>query len=448
MAIERGEALSTPVGAAAPLAPSADRPLTYSIPRVVKRNTLIFAATQALVGIGNQIGPALGALMIVALTGSEALAGLNTSIVGGSRFVIAYPIGQITDRFGRKAGLWVGMTLSLIGATIVGLAMMWLSFALFLPGIVIFGLGVGAAQQLRLAAADMYPPSRRAEGLGYVLTGSLVGALGAPFLVRLAQWLGPRYDLDPIAVAWLLVPVVILPSMFLVRLVRPDPKEIASNLERYYPGYVAPAPRTGAEASAAEATSFRAFLAQFPKRVTFVTTFAVQGNMNMMMAMTALALHHHHHGLTAISASVAIHVIGMFGFSLPLGRLTDRIGRRNVMLAGVVIAFIGSAMVPLSSAYALITAGTFLVGVGWSFVNVASSALISDTTSPLARGRAIGTNDTFSGAAAITLPLLAGPLVAAFGLSSLVVVSAVLMTPALVLLLRLREPRPGHYAHA
>jgi MFS family permease len=443
MALERSEPFSGPATATAP---PAVRPLTYTIPGIVKRNTFIFAATQALVGIGNQLGPALGALMIVALTGSEAFAGLSTSIVGGSRFVIAYPIGQVTDRFGRKAGLWVGMTLSLIGAVIVGLSMVWTSFAVFLPGIIVFGLGVGATQQLRLAAADMYPPSRRAEGLGFVLTGSLVGALGAPFLVRLAQSLGPAYEVDPMAVAWFLVPVVILPSMLLVRLVRPDPKDIAANLEHYYPGYVPAAPLTGAAGIAAEGTGFRAFTAHFPKRVAFVTTFAVQGNMNMMMAMTALALHHHDHGITAISVSVAIHVIGMFGFSLPLGRLTDRIGRRNAMLAGVVVAFAGSALVPLSSAYALITAGTFLVGVGWSFVNVAASALISDTTTPLARGRAIGANDTFSGAAAIAMPLIAGPLVAGFGLSVLVLVSAALMAPALALLLRLREPRPGHYA--
>ena len=39
----------------------------------------------------------------------------------------------------------------------------------------VFGMGMNTAQQLRVAAADMYPPSRRAEGLGYVLTGSLVG---------------------------------------------------------------------------------------------------------------------------------------------------------------------------------------------------------------------------------------------------------------------------------
>ena len=58
---------------------------------------------------------------------------------------------------------------------------------MFVLGMLIFGLGVGAGQQLRLAAADLFPPSRRAEGLGYVLTGSLAGALGGPVLISAAE---------------------------------------------------------------------------------------------------------------------------------------------------------------------------------------------------------------------------------------------------------------------
>jgi len=65
----------------------------------------------------------------------------------------------------------------------------------------------------------MYPPARRAEGLGYVLTGSVVGALGGPLLVSVAQVSSPRVGLDPLALTWLLAPFVILPSIALVRLI-------------------------------------------------------------------------------------------------------------------------------------------------------------------------------------------------------------------------------------
>ncbi|MCL6637726.1 MAG: hypothetical protein K6T26_07240, partial [Alicyclobacillus sp.] len=45
-----------------------------------------------------------------------------------------------------KAGLQVGLVLSLAGAVVVGLSMLWASFPLFLVGMLVFGLGVGAGR--------------------------------------------------------------------------------------------------------------------------------------------------------------------------------------------------------------------------------------------------------------------------------------------------------------
>jgi MFS family permease len=411
----------------------------------VRRNTVFLAAAQACVGIGNQMTPTLGALMVIHLLGSATFAGAASGIMGGCRLISSYPTGQITDAYGRKAGLFLGLGISMVGSVVVGLGMMRESAGVFFLGLVTFGVGVGAVQQLRLAAADMYPPSRRAEGLGYVLTGSMIGAFGGPLLISVAQATAPGLGLATEALAWLLVPLVLLPTVGLVFLVRPDPKEIAAHLERYYPGYRPPerAPTAGPPPP----VSMREYLRDYPKQVAFIACFALTGNMSMMMAMNGVALAHHGHGLPAISFSVALHIIGMFGLSLPLGRIADIVGRRNVMLLGLVLASVGGMLVPTSPDFWVVTVGTFLVGLGWSCSNVAGVALLADTTPPLARGRVIGLNDTIAGAASISLPLLAGPLVEVAGLSSLAAVSAALMVVPLVLLLRLREPSPGRYAH-
>ena len=83
-------------------------------------------------------------------------------------------------------------------------------------------------------------------------------------------------------------------------------------------------------------TGFRYFVRQYPLLTAFTTNFAVQGTMAMMMAMTAYTLDVHGHALPMISFAVALHVMGMFGLSLPLGKLSDRYGRRPLMMAGVV----------------------------------------------------------------------------------------------------------------
>ncbi len=82
-------------------------------------------------------------------------------------------------------------------------------------------------------------------------------------------------------------------------------------------------------------------------------------------------------------------------------------------------------------------------------MTVAATAVIADTTAALERGRAIGTNDTVSAAAAVALPLIAGPAVESLGLPSLGILGVGLMVPPLILLLtRLRETTPGKYEEA
>lgn len=416
-------------------------PARLKIPAIIKRNTILLALSQALVGAGTQMVPSLGPLLSVELIGSAAAAGAAVSIAGISRLMVAYPLGKLMDTYGRRAGLLLGLGIAIIGTVLTGLSVIWHSFPLFILGMLIFGLGMGAAQQLRLAAADMYPPSWRARGLGYVLSGSLVGALGAPVVIAVAQAISPGLGLPALATSWLLVPAVILPTLVLIAYMRPDPKEIAAHLDRYYPGYQPDAPPQMGKSK----TGAGVFLRDRPKRAAILANFAAQGTMSMAMAITSLALAQHGHALPAISMSVSIHVLGMFAFSMPLGKISDTIGRRAVLLTGVVISMLGALLIPASPEYWVIPLGTFLVGLGWSCANVAGTAVIADTTQAYERGRAIGTSDAIAAVSGIVLPLVAGPLVDAFGLASVSALGLLVLIIPLPLLLRLREPSPGTY---
>jgi MFS family permease len=413
--------------------------LRRPIPAVVMRNTVLLALTQAFVGTGTQLVPTLGGLMIERLLGSLALAGLGTSMLHAARLLIAYPVGWVTDAHGRKVGLLLGLVLSLVGAVMVGAAMLWASFPLFLTGLLVFGSGVGAGQQLRTAAADMYLPERRGEGLGYVLTGSLVGALGGPVLIAAAQRGSGALRLDAVALAWLLVPAVLVPSMALVFLIRPDPKVIAADLGRFYPGYRPPEAEPGGTGFAGR-VGLRAWLAHAPLRLAFLAMFAAHGTMTMMMALTPLSMSHRGHGLTLISVAVSLHVVGMFGLSVPLGRLADRIGHRAVILGGLGVVVVGTALVPTTSDYGVATLGLALVGVGWSGVNVAVTAIVADAVPVAARGRAVGVVDSASSLASIALPLAGGPLAEVAGFSALIAVAVVLALVPAWLALRMAEP--------
>src|SRR6185503_19549781 len=394
------------------------------IPRIIRRNLAFIAVAQMLVGAGGQLTPSLGAIIAKRLSGSDVFIGVATSLTGLSRMLVSYPIGSFTDRYGRKAGLVLGLAVAMLGTTLTGASVLVESFALFILGMFVFGCGMGAVQQLRVAATDMFPPWRRAEGLGILLMGSLAGALAGAALVSLARPIGEGAGIDPIAVAWFLAPAGMVAALILVLFVRPDPRQIAAHLEDYYPGET---PRLS-EASYTLKPSLGTYWADYPKRAAFICSFFAQGNMTLMMALTALVLDHHGYGLSAISIGVAIHVVGMFGLSLPLGHLADRIGRKPVLLGGVIVGGLASIVIVASDSYAIIVLGTFLVGAGWSGVNVAATVLLADTSVPEERGRVIGANDTFAALAHVTMPLLGGLLAEATSLPVVAVAALSLST--------------------
>jgi len=414
---------------------------TLGIPPLIARNTLLFALAQALSGSAVQLVPTLGAPMVERLLGSASLAGIGFSVIALSRVLMAYPFGKLADTLGRKPGLVLGFGVGVIGAGLLAYSIAASSFLAFLVGMLLFGAGFAANQQIRVAAADMYPPVRRAEGLGFVLTGSVLGAFGGALLVGAADASSGFFRLEPLALSWALLPLVLLPSALLVLLVRPDPKAIASNLGSFYPGY---RPAGEAEVGATDQASFLTLLRDRRKLAVFVTSGAAQGQMAMLMALNSLMLSHHGYSLTAISAAVTAHVIGMFGLSIPLGRLADRVGHRPLLMAGLGISAAGAVLLPTTTSYVVVTLAIMLVGLGWSCVNVAGTALLADLSTPEERGRTIGANDTLAAIAGAVFPLLGGFVVAYWGFPYLGALGAIMMLAPVYFLSKTSvAPRPA-----
>ncbi len=415
---------------------------TIVIPRLIKRNMTLFALSQSFTGAGMQFAYGLGPLMVIALTGTATLAGLTVGLIGFSRFLVAYPIGKIADTYGRKPGILFGLALALVGAIMVGLSIRVHSFPLFVGAMLIFGMGMNASQQLRVAATDMFPPHMRAQALGYVALGAIVGLIISPLVISTAEAVAPGLGQDPLSLPWLMLPVLIVSGMALVTFVHPDPKEIGMHLERYYPDYKPlpmPLPPTGKRPNFSALTMLR----NTPIRLAIVSNCAAQANMSIVMVLTSLVLSHHGHSLGVIAFSHMFHTAGMFAFTLPLGKLADRFGRDKVMFPGVATALIGAALVAFTGHLLAVTLGTFLVGLGWAAANVAATALIADQVETTERGRAIGVNDSFAGAVSVIMGLVTGPLIQWSGLPTAGGVAVLVSVPPLLMLftIRIKERR-------
>jgi len=381
--------------------------VSAGIPALIKRNTALFALSQAFVGVGTQLAYGIGPLMVVAVTGSASLAGLTVGLFGISRFCVSYPVGRITDQYGRKPGILFGQALALLGTFATGLAMIANHAIALGLGMLVFTMGISASNQLRVAATDMYLPRMRGMALGFIATGSLLGVVLSPFVMALAEHIAQRNGGEAIALPWLMLPILILGGMLMVFFVNPDPKEIGMNLERYYPDYVPPAKRGGP----LPAFSARTLWRYKPARLAIIANCSGQGNMSIVMVLTSLVLAHHGYSLTAITVSHMFHSAGMFAFTIPLGWAADRFGREQVMYPGVGTALIGALLVAFSEGILTVTLGTFLVGLGWCAANVSSTALIADCVETEHRGRAIGVSESGAGAMTLLAAAVTGPLV-------------------------------------
>jgi MFS family permease len=142
---------------------------------------------------------------------------------------------------------------------------------------------------------------------------------------------------------------------------------------------------------------------------------------------------------------------GSFIAQLTGGELTDRLGRRPVMLMSFFITPIFMILLGLARNLTLISISTFVVGFFTDLYRPAVGAAIADLVSPESRTRAYGYNYWAINLGAAVAPLLAG-LMAGYNYQILFVADA--LTTAIfgfIVLFGIRETRPieaHHNAHA
>ncbi|WP_200805404.1 MFS transporter [Pontibaca methylaminivorans] len=115
----------------------------------------------------------------------------------------------------------------------------------------------------------------------------------------------------------------------------------------------------------------------------------------MILAMTAtpLAMVHHHHDLSAAATVIQLHVLGMFLPSFFTGALIARFGVLQVMLIGVLVLAGHVVLTLTGTGFGSFAGALVLLGVGWNFLYIGGTALLTTTYAPIERGKAQATND-------------------------------------------------------
>jgi len=153
---------------------------------------------------------------------------------------------------------------------------------------------------------------------------------------------------------------------------------------------IAPLP---AKLQAAAGRPLRQIAAQ-PKFIVAVMSGAIgYGVMNFLMTSTPIAMGVCGHPYGDAAFVISSHVIAMFAPSFVTGRLIKRFGVLQIMFTGALLNFgaIGVALSGISVPQFWVS--LVLLGVGWNFLYIGGTTLLTQTYRPEEMAKAQGTNE-------------------------------------------------------
>ncbi len=171
--------------------------------------------------------------------------------------------------------------------------------------------------------------------------------------------------------------------------------------------------------------------------------------LGLFLILPVFALYAEHlPSATPVLTGIAIGIYGLTqaALQIPFGLLSDRIGRKPVIVGGLLLFAAGSVVAAMAEDIWMIILGRALQGAG--AIAAAVMALLADLTRESHRTRAMATVGVTIGFA-FTLALIAGPLLEGWvGVPGLFWLTAVLALAAIIVLLGVIPTPARHDVHA
>jgi MFS family permease len=334
-----------------------------------KRNVALLAACQALLFTNNSTLIAINGLAGLALAPYAALATLPVTCWVLGAAIGTMPASLHMKRVGRQRGLTTGTLWGIVGALLCAAAIWAQSFWMLCFGTLVFGVYNAYGQYYRFAAADVASRDFKATAISLVLAGGLVGGVLGPTSSRWTiDLFGPKF-----MAAYLVLIGFAVITMWLLRLIRIPTPSAAERSDSGRP--------------------LRAVAAQ-PKFIVAVLGGAIgYGVMNFLMVSTPIAMQACGHPYGDAAFVISSHVIAMFAPSFVTGPLIRRVGVLPVMFAGALFNFAAIAIALSGISVAQFWWSLVLLGVGWNFLYLGGTTLLTETYRPEERAKAQGTNE-------------------------------------------------------
>ena len=325
----------------------------------MNRHLLLLALCQGAFLTNNVVFIAINGLVGLSLAPAGWMATLPvTGYVVGSA-LSAVLVAKTQSRFGRKRSFQFGLMVAALSAALCAYAAATQNFWLLVAATLVAGFYNANAALYRFAGPELVAPELKERAISLVLAGGIIGAIAGPNLATATRSLSTV----PFAASYLSLVAVALASLAVLSLIR-------------FPEHLAPAPGSSSGRP----------LSQIVRQPVFIVAVAAgalgYGVMTLLMAATPIAMARC--GLPFSDAALVLewHVLGMFVPSFFSGHLIKRFGALPVMAVGALLNLvcIGVALSGVELMQFLVA--LFTLGLGWNFLYVGGSTLLTETYRP------------------------------------------------------------------
>jgi MFS family permease len=362
--------------------------------RMLSRNLILLVFAQLISATGSIVFVTLGGLIGTSLSSNSAWATLPLTMIVLASALTTMPAALLMKKLGRRIGFALSSCSAVIAVLLAALALRENSFSLFLVAAALFGINLAFTQQYRYAAAESVDERYVPRAISFVLVGAIGGALVGPQVVTLGYDLiaGVTYAGSMLALAAFYIVQIVL-FLFLGK--------------------------TRAETDEAPESAGRP-LAVVARQPVFIVAvlggIAGYGLMTLVMTATPISMTVDNGYALAVTAGViSAHVLAMYVPSLVSGFLVEKLGVIRMMFGGA-IGLLATSIVGLQGHSVLhYWWALVLLGVGWNFLYVGATTMLTYTYQGNERFRAQGLNEFLVFGSSATASLLAGTVMHYFG---------------------------------
>jgi len=331
----------------------------------------LLTACQSMMMSGSSLIMILTALTGTYLADDPSMATLPLAIQFVGMMCATIPASLLMGKIGRKAGFTIGFTIGLGAAALTTWGIFQNSFWIFAAGS--FGLGMTNAfsQYLRFAATELVDVQHRPQAISYVMAGGILAAFLGPWLATQT-----RDYFEPVLFAggFATLSILYISAIIIIWIVR---------FRDHVP----------LDDTHGPARPLRQIMRQ-PVFITAVLSGAMgYGVMSFVMTATPLAMIAC--GLEFKDAAFVIqwHVVGMYLPSFFTGKLIKKFGVLNIITVGVLLNFACMAFALSGLELLDFWLGLVALGVGWNFMFIGGSALLTQSYHPTERSKVQAVND-------------------------------------------------------